>query len=125
MSGGFNLHQHDWETIGISYSIRESEVHGNFPHSCFMLLKRLLSSPPFSITLTCTAVHHEFRFLFMFNPKSVSVCAHRFNTEFMNKLHFCTVSESTPQSSEHVNLHSIASCLYFSTTKHPQKAKYI
>lgn len=90
MSGVSNLH--DWETVGISYSIPGSEVHSNFQHSCFMLLKRLLSSPPFTVTLTCTTVHHKFRFLFMFNLKSVSVCAHLFNTEYMNKLHFCTVS---------------------------------
>lgn len=112
MSGVSN--QHDWDTVGVSDSIPESEVHSNFQHPCFMLLKRLLSSPLFTVTLTCTVVHHEFRFLFMFNLKSVSVCAHLFNTEYMNKLHFCTVSTTELWTHECTIHHK--GCLYFSVT---------
>lgn len=115
MSGVSNLHRHDWDTVGVSDSIPESEVHSNFQHPCFMLLKRLLSSPPFTVTLTCTTVHHEFRFLFMFNLKSVSVCAHLFNTEYMNKLHFCSVSTTKLWTHECILHHK--GCLYFAVTE--------
>lgn len=85
--------------------------------------KRLLSSP-FTVTLTCTMVHHEFRFLFMFNLKSVSVCLNLFNAEYMNKFHFALCQ---PQSCEHMNVHYITRVVYIfiSYQNHSQKANYI
>lgn len=65
-----------------------TEVHGSAFLFYVVSEKRLLSSPLFTVTLTCTVIHHEFRFLFMFNLKSVSSCSNLFNAEYMNIFNF-------------------------------------
>lgn len=110
-SGGFKLHWNDWQTVGICTQFQEWSSW-LLPAFLFHVVseKRLLSSPPFTVTLTYTAVHHEFRFLFMFNLKSVSVCSNLFNAEYMNKFNFAL--STTKLWTHECTLHH-KGCLYF------------